>query len=96
MHLNYASAVIGKQVINRHGCSTKGCTKPVTIGPIDMALGWKPVNRETVGRKKLMKKGYVIHNHDLSDFFLVNGAVVPPSPGLYRVNENEKKERETR
>ena len=61
---------------------------------INMASGWTPVTRKTVGKKKFMKKGFVPHNHDFSDFFQVDGAVIPPSPGLYRVKE--KKEREPR
>lgn len=82
MYLDYASAVIGKQVINRHGCSTEGYTEPLTIDPYHMALGWEPMTRKTVGRKRFMKQGTVSHKHDLSDFFLVDGAVIPPSPGL--------------
>ena len=77
MYLDYASAVLRNQVKNRHGCSTQGYTEPMTIGPNDMASGWKPVTRKTLGKKKFMKKGFVSHNHDFSDFFQVDGVVIP-------------------
>ena len=91
MVYTYASIVISKQVNNRHGCSTKGISGKMTIDPQNVSLGWTPVTKRTVGRKRVEKKGQVNHKYIPSISFQVDEEVVSPSPGLTKMCSPKKK-----
>ena len=91
MVYTYASIVLSKQVNNRHGCSTKGISGKMTIDPQNVSLGWTPVTKRTVGRKRVAKKGQVHHKYIPSVSFQVDEEVVPPLPGLTKMCSPKKK-----
>ena len=91
MVYTYASIVLSKQVNNCHGCSTKGISGKMTIDPQNVSLGWTPVTKRTVGRKRVAKKGQVNHKYIPSVSFQVDEEVVPPSPGLTKMCSPKKK-----
>ena len=63
----------------------------MTIDPQNVSLGWTPVTKRTVGRKRVAKKGQVHHKYIPSVSFQVDEEVVPPSPGLTKMCSPKKK-----
>ena len=61
------------------------------IDPQNVSLGWTPVTKKTVGRKRVAKKGQVHHKYIPSVSFQVDEEVVPPSPGLTKMYSPKKK-----